>query len=165
MKPFLSGRGPDLVRLDGGNIGGVVVEGEEFHFVGFAVFLDVDHRAHVASHQPVRRERRRQNHSIVLFDHIRLSHYAGYAVASRGEFRPRSTIRTVRTNGGLPDGVSIAAWRTCFTPVRSFQVLNHLAFQGCAAKGFGERFPIAQAEAERFKEFGFAVVVRMRGVE
>ena len=49
--------------------------------------------------------------------------------------------------------------------MRSFQVLNHFTVQGCAAKGYGKRFPMIQAEAERFKEFGFAVVVRLRGVE
>ena len=44
-------------------------------------------------------------------------------------------------------------------------MLNHFAVQGRAAEGFVERFLIVQAEAERFKEFGFAVIVGMRGIE
>ena len=52
---FLSSHGPDLVCFHGDDIGGVAVEGEEFHFVGFAIFINVDHRAHVASHKPVPR--------------------------------------------------------------------------------------------------------------
>ena len=69
MKPFLSRRWPDLVGFHRHDLCGVTVEREEFHFVGFAILIDVNDRARVAGHQSVRRERRRQNDSIVLLNH------------------------------------------------------------------------------------------------
>ena len=59
-----------LAGFHGKNLCRMTVEGEEFHFVGFAILIDVNDRAHVAGHKSVRRERRRQNDSIVLFNHV-----------------------------------------------------------------------------------------------
>ena len=77
MNHFFSRYRSHLIRFDRHDTRCVTIEREEFHFVSVAVLIDVDDRAHIAGHESVRRERRRQNYSIVLFDHTRLSRYAG----------------------------------------------------------------------------------------
>ena len=69
---FLSRDRSDLIGFHGHDIGGMAIKREEFYFVGFAILIDVDDRAHIAGDESMRRERRRQNDSIVLFDHTHL---------------------------------------------------------------------------------------------
>lgn len=115
MSDFVPANRPDLGSFHCDHSGGVAVKGDELDLVAPPIFVQVDHCSYIARFQSLSRKRSRQNHPVVLFDH---DHFlsAGYAVTKRGQFRPRSIIQIVLTNGVLPIRLPIVPSRVYLIP-------------------------------------------------
>src|ERR1039458_492378 len=67
---FIMGDRTHLGGFDRHHGCGVAVQGDELHLVGQPIFIKVNHGAHVTRLQPLIGNRRGQNHTIMLFNHL-----------------------------------------------------------------------------------------------
>jgi hypothetical protein len=70
MRDLAAGNWPNCGRLDSGYCHGLAVECRELDLECLGVGVNVHHRTDVANFEALSRYGRRQNDSIVLFDHL-----------------------------------------------------------------------------------------------